>query len=639
MGEDAFDADLFSHGPGRALVVSGDHDDFDTHLFEPGNRVDRRRLDRIGNRQEPEQTVVLGYEDRCLSRCGELLCPLCEIPAFDAVIFHQLQVADKRAPTCDRPDRSPAAQRFEPLDGIAGDSVFRRPPDDRLRDWMLGMPLQSGRQPKQHITVATFNRHDVGDSRLAGRDRAGLVEQDGLDAVGRLQRLAVLDEDAVLGPFSHCDHHGRWRRQPERTRASHNQHANCPQHCLPEGIGRPSDVPPHQKRDRCNSDHGRYEVSADAIGEPGDRSFGALCVLHQPDDPLQHGFIADLLGPELEAAGLIQSAADHFIARLLVDGQRFAGDHRFVDRRIALQYRAVDRDSLTRPHNHAVTCQDVVDGNIPFGAVADHPGKRRLHVEQLIDGKRRLPLGPLFQQPAEQDEHRDHRSRLVMDRRGLAEPLPEERRRQAGHERRSGPQGDQRVHVGPTNGKRLRRRREERQPGPTDDRCRQRQQQPIDAGKLCIGHAEDCHGQRQRGGDQQCPQSPPKRPTFSHPQPLPPGPVLGNLRVPVTDAFNRLAKPSRVRPAGLVQDPGLRRGQVYAGRVHAGQSGENLLDLTDTAGAVHAFDEKPRFAPVPVVVCGRGGCRHRACQQCSATTIRMRPRAVTCRCSTSGTAR
>ena len=67
--------------------------------------------------------------------------------------------------------------------------------------------------------VVAVGELDVGHLGLAVRERAGLVEDDRRDLVGGLERVAGLDEDAVLGALAGADHDRGRRGETERARA------------------------------------------------------------------------------------------------------------------------------------------------------------------------------------------------------------------------------------------------------------------------------------------------------------------------------------------------------------------------------------------------------------------------------------
>jgi hypothetical protein len=143
-----------------------------------------------------------------------------------------------------------------------------------------------------------------------------------------------------------------------------------------------------------------------------------------------------------QASGTIDGAAINRVAGLLIERHAFAGEHGFVDRRVSFAHRAIHRDLLARTHHHHVAHAHLFDGDIQFGAAADHARGLRLQLAQVADGLRSLSAGARLQHPPEQNQGDDHGGGFVIHL-----MLAEQRLRKRIKERGAGPQRDQRVHV------------------------------------------------------------------------------------------------------------------------------------------------------------------------------------------------
>jgi len=75
---------------------------------------------------------------------------------------------------------------------------------------------------------------------------------------------------------------------------------------------------------------------------------------HHPDDLGQQRFVADRLGFHNKAARLIHRGTNHPIAGGTLNGQRLAGEHRFVEGAAAVHDHAVDWHFFTGAHPQAV---------------------------------------------------------------------------------------------------------------------------------------------------------------------------------------------------------------------------------------------------------------------------------------------
>src|SRR5437667_22679 len=61
---------------------------------------------------------------------------------------------------------------------------------------------------------------------LVARERAGLVEDEGVHAARTFERLAATDQNAVLGRFAGADHDRRRGSQAKHARAGDDQHGD-----------------------------------------------------------------------------------------------------------------------------------------------------------------------------------------------------------------------------------------------------------------------------------------------------------------------------------------------------------------------------------------------------------------------------
>ncbi len=166
------------------------------------------------------------------------------------------------------------------------------------------------------------------------------------------------------------------------------------------------------------------------------------------DDLGQHGLSADLPRLEAEGARGVQRAARDLDASGLLDRDRLARQHGFIDEGGAVRDHAVDRHPLAGAHHDHVADLDRIDGHVLLDAVAHHAGGLGLQRHQTTDRLTRAPLGPRLDPAPDQDQGDDHRRRLEIDvGRAFRQPL-----RRKGRHRREGPgrrraQHDEGVHV------------------------------------------------------------------------------------------------------------------------------------------------------------------------------------------------
>ncbi len=97
-----------------------------------------------------------------------------------------------------------------------------------------------------------------------------------------------------------------------------------------------------------SADDGGDEPPRDHVGEALDGRPAPLRLAHHLDDLGEQRVAAHALGPHHEAPGAVDGGARDRVAFLLLDGDRFAADHRLVDRARSFDDLAVRRES-SRP--------------------------------------------------------------------------------------------------------------------------------------------------------------------------------------------------------------------------------------------------------------------------------------------------
>ena len=202
---------------------------------------------------------------------------------------------------------------------------------------------------------------------------------------------------------------------------------------------RPDQIPDDEGRDR-HQHHRRHEPAGYAVGDCLNRRAAALRLCHHRDDAGQHGVRADRLCFHDQAAGAVDCAARDRRAGKLEHRRRLAGEHRFIDRRVAVAHDAVDRDRLAGAHAQAVASRNVCQRHFAFGAVgADAPCRLGREFEQCTDGASRGGPCAQLQHLAEQDERNDDARSLIIDWNHIA------MRAESGREEAGGDCSDQTV--------------------------------------------------------------------------------------------------------------------------------------------------------------------------------------------------
>src|SRR5690606_27576296 len=119
---------------------------------------------------------------------------------------HQGRVADGHSAAGDGGGDPVTRHGLEAVDGRQGQAAAAGGGDGGLAVGVLAALLGGGDE-RQHVVVAPAgDGGDAGDGGAAAGDGAGLVEHDGGQAAGLLQRDAAADEDAELGGLAGADH-------------------------------------------------------------------------------------------------------------------------------------------------------------------------------------------------------------------------------------------------------------------------------------------------------------------------------------------------------------------------------------------------------------------------------------------------
>ena len=203
----------------------------------------------------------------------------------------------------------------------------------------------------------------------AARERAGLVEHDRVDPVRALERLAAPDQDARLGPAAGADHDRRRRREAHRARTGDDQHRDQVHQREGQARLRP------ESRQNTKVSAAKASTAGTNWRGPGRPAAGSAPWSPAPCSTSRTICASAVSrptrgGPEHEGAVRVEGRADDLVAGLLLDRHGFAGEHRLVDRRRALDDDAVDRHLLARPDAQQVARWTSASGTSTSDAVA-----------------------------------------------------------------------------------------------------------------------------------------------------------------------------------------------------------------------------------------------------------------------------
>ena len=200
------------------------------------------------------------------------------------------------------------------------------------------------RSVEQFVFRDTFCRMHARDGERPFRQRTRLVEHDRIQPRKGFQIRRALDEDALLRRAADAGEERQRHGDNQRARAGDNK----------EGQGGVNPVRPVAvKQARNNCQRQREEAHGGRVNpaELGDEAF-RLCLrvaggFDQCQNLRDGGFAVTDRDLDFHHAGQVDAAAEDLVALLHVARERFAGQRRGIQARIALDDHAIQRNLLT----------------------------------------------------------------------------------------------------------------------------------------------------------------------------------------------------------------------------------------------------------------------------------------------------
>jgi hypothetical protein len=381
VGLDLVDAELVGDGAGGGSVVAGQHDDAQAGGLQRRDRRRRRGLDRVGDADEAGRAAIDGDEDGGGAVAPQRLGRGLEGRDRDAGLGHDAAVADDQPAPIDAAGDALAGRGVEPGHRQQRQAAVDGGPHDGGAERMLAAALETGGEAEKLGTVDAVCGLQSDHRGAAFGQRAGLVDDQGVDRLQALQRFRVLDQDARAGAATDADHDRHRGGEPERAGAGDDQHRHRRDQGECEARLGAEQRPGGEGGDR-GGDHQRHEPAGDAVGEALDRRARALGLGHHLHDAGEQRLGADLLGAHRKGAGLVERAAGDLGAGRLGHRHRFTGHHRFVDGAATFEDDAVDRYALARPDPQPIAGRDRIERHLLVAAVGlDAGGALRREVE------------------------------------------------------------------------------------------------------------------------------------------------------------------------------------------------------------------------------------------------------------------
>ena len=219
---------------------------------------------------------------------------------------------------------------------------------------MLTRPLKACNELKK-FRFADAGLGDYGvEGRLTFGECAGVVYDEHIDFAGRFQGLSIPNQYARPCPAPGSDHNRHRRSHLESTRTGDDKDRDCIDQSVGEAWLRTHQIPDCERRDSGNDDSRNKERSY-AVGETLNGSTGTLCLAYQLYNLREESVRTDPFSSHHEATSSVYGAPGHLCRYFLLDGDRFAANHRLIHRTVAFEQHTVYRNR----HSSAATCHSV----------------------------------------------------------------------------------------------------------------------------------------------------------------------------------------------------------------------------------------------------------------------------------------
>ena len=164
--------------------------------MELTDRVRRRRARDVGEGEDRERLSVHRRDEWRLP--GSLVVREEAVAKIgEAVGLGEGAIADPEVVAFDDRVDALSGERLETLGLGRRESLGAGRVEDRAGQRMLGSELSAGDEAQRVVLPHVGTAQQIGHLGSADRERAGLVERDGVHAARRLEGLGALDQDAA----------------------------------------------------------------------------------------------------------------------------------------------------------------------------------------------------------------------------------------------------------------------------------------------------------------------------------------------------------------------------------------------------------------------------------------------------------
>ena len=404
-GDNGVHAGARADGGGSAGVIAREHHNAKPHALELPDGFGGVGLHNVRHGDHAEKPVVPGKIERCFPFVRKRGGALRNVLRKRGLFADEVRVAAADGVSFDLCGESAARHggkidRLRTLAAAGGKAV-----ENGAGERMLALLFQRRGETQKLVPGNAVRREKIGDLRLAGRDRSGLIQHNDLRAARLFERRCRFEENAVSRADAAADHDGDRRGKPECARTADNEYRNAARERVSEAL--PDEQPDSDGNGR-NADHDRNEHTGDLIGGLGD---GRLCrggVAYHTDDLRKSRILADAGCPAAQEAGLVDRTGAHPVVLGLIHGEAFPRERGLVHGARAGEHDAVHRDTVAGADEENVAENDLLRRNNDFLTVSLEPRcfRRELHKRAKRVG--RFALGVRLQCLADGNERQYH---------------------------------------------------------------------------------------------------------------------------------------------------------------------------------------------------------------------------------------
>ena len=252
------------------MIISGQHDRFEPHVLKPTDVFGSLGLERIGDRDQPDDPPVDHNIERRLALAREALAVFQQAVRLHAALGEESPAANQNQLSLQTSFDAVSGQGYKRLDRPERHTLGLGVLDNGLSQRMLAVPFRT-RGHAQDLCAAQpyplgqrLGRNNLGHRRFSSRQGAGFIKDHGGQRMRPLQYLSAFDEYAIFGPTPGADHDGGRSSQAQRTRTGNNQHGHKGHQGKSEGRVR-SEHQPETKRDNGSRNNCRHKVGRNRV--------------------------------------------------------------------------------------------------------------------------------------------------------------------------------------------------------------------------------------------------------------------------------------------------------------------------------------------------------------------------------------